>query len=337
MSATEEQMREAVALQAAEWFVAHRSGELGEAGREAFIDWLRASPVHAREYLALTGFAEDLGQAAQRFTAPADELIGRASEESSTVRPLFRAARTAGASRRPPALFAAVAAAIVMASVAALWWLRDRADYTTQHAEQRSWRLEDGSTVHLNSDSQIEVRFDHERREVALLKGQAIFRVTQDAARPFWVTAGNVKVKVLGTEFDVYRQAQGAVVSVLEGRVAVWNAPEAAPAAQLDAGQQVRVTNRAAVVSNKSDDVRKTMAWLQRQVVFDHDELGSAVEEFNRYNDLQIQVNDAALAKSQVSGIFSAYDADSFIRFLERQPGMRVERSGGDVVVHAVH
>jgi transmembrane sensor len=336
MISTEERMRAAIATQATEWFVAHRAGELSEARREVFIDWLRASPAHAQEYLALTGFAEDLGQVAKRFTAPADVLVARARSEGDVVQPLFRASRVSAPRRGPWPLFAALAASFMMA-LAALWWTHNRADYSTAHAEQRSWRLEDGSTVHLNSGSRIKVKFDAKRRQVELIKGQAVFQVAKDVTRPFWVDAGDVAVKAVGTEFDVYRQPQGAVVSVMEGRVAVWNAPaeSAAPVAQLDAGQQARVTGKAAVVSGKVEDVRKTVAWLQRQVVFDHDALEKAATEFNRYNELQIRVDDAALRNSEVSGIFSAYDAESFVRFLERQPRMSVEREGDEVLVRA--
>lgn len=337
MSSTEEQVRAAMATQAAEWFVAHRAGELSEARREAFIDWLRASPAHVREYLALTGFAEDLGQVAERFTAPAEVLVAHARNEGEVVQPLFHAARAPASRHSPWPLFAALAASFAIAAVATFWWVHNQTDYSTAHAEQRSWHLQDGSIVHLNSDSQIKVRFDGARRQVDLVRGQAVFKVAQDATRPFWVDAGDVVVKAVGTEFDVYRQSQGAVVSVMEGRVAVWNEPadSAPPAAQLNAGQQARVTRQAAVVSKKVDDVRKTVAWLQRQVVFDHDALDKAVAEFNRYNELQIRVDDAALRASEVSGIFSVYDAESFVRFLERQPRMNVEREGDEVIVRA--
>jgi transmembrane sensor len=338
MISTDEQMRNAIAAQAAEWFVEHRAGALCEARREAFIDWLRASPAHAREYLSLTGLAHDLGDAVKRFDESADALVARAHGENKVIQPFVvsnskslirtreNGVRTAAA--------ALLAAAVLLASV---WWLQGRANYATAHAEQRSWRLDDGSTVHLNSGTEIKVRFEAARRQVDLIKGQAVFRVAKDSSRPFWVNAGDVVVKAVGTEFDVYRQKQGAVISVMEGRVAVWNAPveNTSPAAQLDAGEQARVTSAAAVVSQKPDDVRKTVAWLQRQVVFDHDELADAVAEFNRYNELQIHIADSALRAEEVSGIFSAYDTESFLRFLERQPGMRVTRERNEVTVRA--
>lgn len=363
MSHPDDQMRAMIAAQAAEWFVAHRSGELSQVQREAFIDWLRASPAHAREYLALTGFVEDLGQVAQGFPTPAETLVARAQAGLDTVQPLFRTAvdvplrHGAGVpvpNRRRPGLWVAVgglAATAVGVVLFGAWWVHDRTDYSTAHAEQRSWRMPDGSTVHLNSGSAIKVKFDGERRQVELVQGQALFQVAKDPSRPFWVQAGDAVAKAIGTEFDVYRKPQGTVISVIEGRVAVWRvsddssgeasrvmepdgtAARPRPIAQLDAGQQARISRSAAVVSRKPGDVRKTVAWLQRQVVFDHDPLGNAIEEFNRYNEPRIRIDDPAIRAAEISGIFSAYDAESFIRFLERQPGMRVERAGNVIIV----
>jgi transmembrane sensor len=161
-------------------------------------------------------------------------------------------------------------------------------------------------------------------------------------------------VKAVGTEFDVYRQPERTLISVLEGRVAVWRLPddvfEHARRAldtdasdgmrqligQLDADQQAMISGRSAEISQRGGTVRKTVAWLQRQVVFDHDPLGSAIEEFNRYAERRIRVEGTELRATQISGIFSAYDAESFLRFLERQPDIRVERGSEEIVVSAI-
>jgi transmembrane sensor len=345
---TEDKMREWIAAQALQWFVAQRAGELSEAQREKFIDWLRASPEHVREYLALTGLGEDVRQAARRLDKPSHEFIAEARADVDNVHALFPVQETESvasaniepARRRRFPVWAAAASVIVAVAVASFgaWRLQDRTDYATAHAEQRSWRMPDGSTVHLNSGSQIKVHFDERRREVELVKGQALFQVAKDAQRPFWVRTGDAAVKAVGTEFDVYRQQGRTLVSVVEGRVAVWHAQETtpgAPVAQVDAGQQARISREAAVVSTQAADVRKTVAWLQRQVVFDHDALGAAVEEFNRYSDVRIRIDAPELSTAEVSGIFSAYDAEAFIRFLEHQPDMQVQRTDKEVVVTA--
>lgn len=354
MKHSKDPMRQWVAAQALEWFIAHRSGALSEAERQEFIDWLRASPAHAREYLGLTGFVKDVGEAAKTIATPAEELVADARAEPDTVQflPTFPAAEGETEDRRVKTswhgmrLQAAVVAVAAVMIAFATWWLHDRTVYSTAHAEQRSWRMPDGSTVHLNSSSEIEVKFDARRREVDLIRGQALFQVAKDPRRPFRVHAGDAVVEAVGTEFDVYRQPRRTLISVVEGRVAVWRLPDdpaarsggsvepvGGPVAQLDSGQQAHITRESTVVSEHAADVRKTVAWLQRQVMFDHDPLGAAVEEFNRYAELQIRIDDPSLREVEISGIFSAYDAESFIRFLERQPEMRLRRTGNEIVV----
>lgn len=362
MSPRQDPVRALIASQAQMWFMLHRGGDLTAAQRQQFIDWLCESPAHAHEYVALAGFMQDFQQAASRNTTPAEDLIAKARAEldDDVVQPIFPALTiqaTDRASSRSIRTHVWTALAAVMATIAVLiaggWWFHERDHYQTAHAEQRSWRMPDGSTVHLNSSSEIRVRFDARQRRIELVRGQALFQVAKDAQRPFWVYAGDTAVKAVGTEFDVYRQSGRTLISVLEGRVAVWSLPDDvfeharraldADASdgmrqlitQLDADQQAMISGRSAEISQRGAMVRKTVAWLQRQVVFDHDPLGSAIEEFNRYAERRIRVEGTELRATQISGIFSAYDAESFLRFLERQPDIRVERGREEIVVSA--
>jgi ferric-dicitrate binding protein FerR (iron transport regulator) len=127
---------------------------------------------------------------------------------------------------------------------------------------------------------------------------------------------------------DVFEQARHALDADASGRTRQL-------IAQLDADQQAMISGRSAEISRRGGTVRKTVAWLQRQVVFDHDPLGAAIEEFNRYADRPIRVEGAELRAMQISGIFSAYDAEAFLRFLERQPDISVQRGAEQIVVSA--
>jgi transmembrane sensor len=349
--------RSSIADEAVEWFVAHRAGVLGDGQRRAFVAWLRSSPDHMGEYLALTELAEDLTDVLKVWpTANADLLERAALADTGTTVTVFNPRmsrpnrssspqahieRMAASSRRR-ILFGAGAATIALLLAVGLagWWHYDRTNFATGHAEQRSWRLSDGSVVHLNSATRMKIDFDGKERRVYLLSGQAIFQVAKDAAHPFVVRTGGAVVRAVGTQFDVYRQSGGAtVVSVIEGRVALVDARIAdddvlnSRPLFLDAGQQAGIDSGKALVSTRVSDVNKAVAWLQRKVAFDHDPLAVAAGELNRYNDLQIFVADGAAAASQISGTFSAYDADSFVRFLERQSEMRVVRDGKKIIV----
>ncbi len=90
------------------------------------------------------------------------------------------------------------------------------------HGDQRTIRLDDGSIIHLNSQSRVHVRYSSGERLIELEQGQALFDVVRDATRPFRVRAGSADILAVGTQFDVYRRSGGDLtVTVVEGKVAV--------------------------------------------------------------------------------------------------------------------
>ena len=64
--------------------------------------------------------------------------------------------------------------------------------------------LPDGSKVYLNRNSTFTYRknFGKHRRDVNL-SGEAFFEIAPDASKPFIIDAGNAKIKVVGTSFNV--------------------------------------------------------------------------------------------------------------------------------------
>lgn len=82
MAPTDEQIRLAIAQQAAEWFVAHRTGSLGEEGRAGFAAWLKASPVHLDEYLRMAAIWGELRTTAQDPRLPIEAWIAEAISEA---------------------------------------------------------------------------------------------------------------------------------------------------------------------------------------------------------------------------------------------------------------
>src|SRR5258705_86287 len=97
--------------------------------------------------------------------------------------------------------------------------------YTTDVGEQRSLRLVDGSTVILNSRSRLHVAFTETARPLEVRQGQALFHVAKNSARPFIVRSDGTVVRAVGTQFDVNRNRSGTIVTVVEGRVAVYSNP----------------------------------------------------------------------------------------------------------------
>jgi transmembrane sensor len=253
------------------------------------------------------------------------------------------------------ALAASLAALTVLALGGAWIWLALFSSfYSTGVGEQRSLELADGSTVSMNSKSRIHVRYSKAERAVDLIAGQALFHVAKDHSRPFVVSADGTRVRAVGTQFDVYERRAGTVVTVLEGEVAVLTpsplvplpkagegagvsipvAANHAPAAAISllAGEQLTVTPRQAKKAEHPNTAAAT-AWTERRIVFESATLSEVAEEFNRYNERQLVIEDPGLYDFHISGVFSSTDPESLIRFLRERPGVKVTETDSQVRV----
>lgn len=334
MNDREKEVRELIARQAADWFMAQRDGNLGAREREAFNEWLLASPVHVDEYLGVTAIALALPTAADDPDCSLDAVLERArSARESDVRPLRLDMAQPRAVRvrtwiRPRWQYATVAALLAIVG-GVFWWgfvgLAPQS-YATGHGEQRSWPLPDSSVLHLNTDTAVTVRYGRTERLVELAQGQAFFEVAHEPARRFRVVAGMTDIVAVGTEFDVNRDRDLTVVTVLKGRVIVSSGDRRQREVPVAAGEQLRVI--AGILPDHSTpmDVQRSVAWLRRQIEFDQEPLAAVVAEFNRYGTVPIEIDTPSLEALQISGVFNIGDTETFVAFL---------RTLDDVVVEA--
>lgn len=91
-------------------------------------------------------------------------------------------------------------------------------EIVTQPGERRSIALSDGTRVAINGDSSINYDPD-EPRLVTLERGEALFEVHHDAAKPFVVMVGRTRLIDAGTVFNVVREGGALEVAVAEGAV----------------------------------------------------------------------------------------------------------------------
>ncbi len=339
-----------ISEEAAEWFVELRAGELNEAGRAQFDAWVRSSPQHLRAYLEIAAIwkeSESL-QTCSPFALEPDDAADNVvrlpgSREQAPPDPGSPSAAT---SRRTFAIAASLGALLAVAG-ATVWLDTNRwQTYATEVGEHRSVRLADGSTVELNSRSRIRVRFVEHERRVELIEGQVLFQVAKDHVRPFIVRADTTHVRAVGTQFDVNRKRSATVVTVLEGRVAVSGSdvppgphpqPTAGTAGRaallLVAGEQMTLTQEALTHPVRTN-VSAVTAWTQNQIVLDAVRLEDVAEEFNRYSERPLIVDDHGSSPLRLSGVFSTdprflisyLRARDDITVLETQRNIRITR-----------
>jgi len=347
MTASEQLVNAAIAEQARAWFVANDEGSLDAQQTAAFLSWLRASPVHVRAFLGVSGIARNLKAAGDDPEFALDALLEQARADN--VDPLV-AAESAGLggdraiARRLGTWYVwalAGVAAVLVLGLSLLWWSRDGErfglprTYDTGHGEQAAWRLPDGSMLHLNTDSSTTVHYSKTERVVYVKRGQAFFEVAHGDRRRFRVSAGDAQVLAVGTEFDVYRRPDATLVTVVEGTVtvSVGEPPPSngieppGPSQRVSAGQQIGIEGGKLWPAPVPVDGKAAVAWLHRQIIVEDRPLGQVAEEFNRYGHVQIEIDDPALRAVRVSGRFDADDLDSLAAFLGSLDGVAIERT----------
>lgn len=334
MTTSEEQVREIIAVQAGEWFIAHRDGPLDATAQRAFYAWLATSPVHVEEYLGVALISRNLPVAVADPEMPLEAVLGRVTREAGAVAmpgdAAARSLRGEGALARliRHCRWAAVPAALAIIGVALLWWNGNRATaehYATRHGELRTWSLADHSTLRLNTDTTVTVRYSRSERLIEIERGEVLFQDVHDPARPFRVLAGTASVLALGTTFDVYRQTGSTLVTVVEGRVAVSTAGGLRQSVTVGEGEQTRVMDGQVPTEATSANVQRATAWLRRQIVFERQSLANVAAEFNRYSEKPIEIETSELGSLQISGVFSIDDPEMLVAFLRSLDGVKVE------------
>jgi len=347
MSAREDQVRSLIAQDAADWFVASRGG-LTANERNDFATWLKASPVHVEEYLALEIIGRNLRKACEASRYSIDELLARALRDEETLNGSFWQRLVEGlrtpSPRRRAAAIAMAALCVVTLGLVLRWNLRPIAHvsapaaitalhFETRHGEQQTHRLADNSILHLNTDSAVTVRYSDNERLVVLTSGEAEFEVAHAPERAFRVFAGRAEIMDLGTKFDVRLENKSTIVTVVEGRIAVGLSASAEPPnqgytsrlVQVDTGQQITVADGEWPATPVAVDPQRTTSWLHRQIMFENEPLERVASEFNRYSQYSFEVTTPALRNVQVSGVFATDNTAAFIAFLRTLKGVHVE------------
>ena len=365
-------IREQITAEAADWFVRLNEGKASAATREAFTQWTLRSPQHIEEFLAITrtwgdvsrANADDLGKEslirAAREEPDAVNVIQLASGARQDVHAAPPPYAEARASARPRASYAwrAAAAAMVLVVVGLVWMgaalVLGPPSFRTAVGEQRTITLEDGSTVYLNTNSEVAVAFAENERRIILERGEARFDVAKNPTRPFVVSTSRATVRALGTVFNVQVAPASTAVAVLEGRVEVVSrdAPTEASGPsgnaesgsndgetashspvhhpvriQLAAGEQAAVTPEGEILANAGPPLERIRAWTERRLIFREERLSDVVAEFNRYHKQQLRIADPSLADHRISGTFAIQDVASLLQFLERYEHVEIEET----------
>lgn len=304
---------------AARWVVRTDAGNLSAEEQRELDAWLGADARHLGAYVRARAQWIDLDRLATLY-GPVHAQRHPRSREAQSAASFF-------ARRR---LLAAAIAGVGVLGGALSWTIlrRGRECYSSGIGEVRRIALADGSSVVLNTNSEVVVELTPQRRDIRLVQGEALFEVAHDQSRPFVVLAHDTSVRAVGTAFAVRLEGTQVDVTVTEGVVEVAELKSqsavvsgAVPAAPVGDVRRV-VAHERAIIARAGptvvqpmapDEAQRRLAWRDGMVSFEGESLRMAVAEMNRHNRRQIVIDDPALASVPVVGVFRTTDIESFV------------------------
>ncbi len=333
--------------------------ELNEREKSQLTHWLARSPAHVEQIRKLNEFWGN--QVLAELLQPAKKMEQTKSKTNTNwFNPVY-----------------GFSFAIMLAISGGLFYWFQLAQipvysnsYVTAYGQHQKIKLADGSTVNLNSNSQLKVAYSEGARDLWLVKGEAHFSVVKDQSRPFNVYAANGRVQAVGTAFTVDLASQSNLnVLVTEGQIALSLArPEnnqlnldqvfstndltvhsaysglMQDVAFMSAGDFVGFDSSMDIETVKHDlthsiksltaqAIEAKQAWQQGELVFTGQSLKEVVVLLQRYSPLQIEIADPELEDLQIGGRFEINNIESLFKNLEANFNIEVQKSALDKVI----
>ena len=330
-------------LAAADWFVRLQSTEVSLEETLAWQAWLHANPANAEAFARIEEISNVLRDVAAPAAVTAD-LLARDRYDASVPIGVWK---PRAAQRWPWWAALGVAASFALVALVFAFWRTspETNAFETEVGENRSVTLADGSVVALGGDTRIEVALSKNERAIELARGEALFKVAKDSARPFKVRAGDATIVAVGTEFNVERDSDRAVVSVTEGRVVVNPASFLLPVSLLQefkpklrsvrvsAGQQTTAGSAGIEEPTKMED--PATGWQIGHLAFRLQPLRYVLEDVNRYAPKPIVLESESMGALVITGTVEKENIGGWVKSLEHAFDLEATEEAGQIVLRA--
>ena len=169
--------------------------------------------------------------------------------------------------------------------------------------------LEDGTKVWLNAGSRMgfPTKFKGDKREVSL-QGEGYFEVAHNQKVPFYVNAGEISIKVLGTKFDISSYKSDKIVEtiLLEGSVAIREQSAFSfmkTESILKPNQKASYNrNDGSIIVKEEPNAAYSIAWTEGWFKFHRQSIDEVFDKLQRYYNVQFEFNSEFPKEDLISG-----------------------------------
>ena len=299
--------------------------------QRAFDVWIAENPSRKLAYLRVVDTVQQASQAAV---------------QTHSRRPLLHQTRKVE-SRPPRLLLAASVALCLLAATGLLWRSTDappsligqseaRTPLETRVGEVRTERLEDGSSILLDTDTLVLIGYTAERRTIELKRGRARFTVASQTARPFLVHGGGIEVTAGVGQFDMTIR-KGARVHAIEGEVNV-TLPRTDPrqlpkALTLHSGQLLTLKAGQIPDFSVNSANRSEQQWVNGVKSYDYVPVSDVIAEANSYSETKIVLAQPMLGAREIFADIEIRNIERVAQALSSFLNLKIERTQKNILL----
>ncbi len=204
---------------------------------------------------------------------------------------------------------------------------------STTYGSRSEVTLPDGSLVKLNAGSSLEYRFDQLSKTRSVdFSGEAFFEVAK-SKQPFVITTpGGIKVKVLGTKFNISAYSEDHLIqtSLVEGKVEMSTSETGQLV--LSPGQIASFDKQANKLEFNTGEVSHQVGWTQNKLYMDNMSLQEVCIRLERWYDVDITLSNQDMGeKIHYTGVLKEQTVSDVLDALSRLSSISYEMKGKDI------
>ena len=325
-------------------------GQCSGAEEKFFLEWLYNTKYESNRETWLKAVWDDSRRESVPFTREEEQklldLLKRLKAENPQAQ-IRREERKRSFYSLPLFKYAAVILLTILSAVL-IYRFSEEAEVVSGQAEsikketvsgqKRTFRLDDGTQVHLNHESRLifPASFADSARTV-YLEGEAFFIVARDIERPFKVVSGDITTVALGTSFNVrYRQnTKEIVIALTGGNVRVWNHKDSLNMEKvvMEPGEKVtyRYNNRQLVKTRF--DYKEVVGWKDGLLYFREDDLAEVVRKLENWYGVTIQLKNAPGIPWDFTGEFKDQNLQNVLKGMSYAKKFKFDIKDKNVII----
>ena len=197
---------------------------------------------------------------------------------------------------------------LLLGSVLTFYYLNSRFDRISENVTMQQVVANPGSRLHftlpdktevwLNSKSMLEFStgLNHQKKRIVRLTGQGYFKVAHDKNHPFIVLIDDLKVKVLGTSFDVsgYNEDRLIKSTLEDGSIVLLNKNDK-EFVRLIPGQQAILDKTTQKITINNVETTLTTSWKDGKLIFRNTSLTEVSKQLERWFNCEIHMDNHLL------------------------------------------